>query len=578
MSPRKSLLALSIALALSLQTAQAIPRQTVISRARAFATHPWRCTSANLTASCVPAGYQSDFIVGDHAGLPYDWGGFMTLHEFDTQIAEGYAAGSHSDDGVLSCTSGLDCSGYVSQCWRAGHNSTRTIPNISTEIAREDMVRGDAFNKAGSHVILFSHLKADGTPYMYESSGYHVHPTFTKGWSYVNGYIPRRYNHIEDAPRGEPLGSIDRPIDITNFPYSVRNRTTDAPSDHFDYCAAAPTVDETGPEQVYRVNLTSPGILTASVACDPNVDIDVHFYSSLSESSCFARHDTSITHAVDCGEYFIVADTYVSNGTELAGAYTLTVDFTPTGASCNRRQDFDLAGDLGAPCGAGYMDCNWSLEATDCISNNGTRYCSRACSSDDDCRRMTGGCCRQVSSGANMCIYASDCPVFDPDASVPDATVVDAAVEDAGGSGGEPDSSIPAGSGGSSEAPDSGSTGGMGGGEAGGAGGGSGSSGSSGTGGASADAAVGGGSGSSGGHGDPSPRVDAGSAGSDSHPIDVQAPDSGTGMASSARSNEPRIVEASSCTALPGASHSSAAALLLALTLCAPLRPRRRRP
>jgi len=73
--------------------ARAITRAQVMTSARAYAGHPWRCAAANLDGGC-PAGYRSAYTVGDHLGLPYDWGGYMTLHEFDAQIAAGKAAGS----------------------------------------------------------------------------------------------------------------------------------------------------------------------------------------------------------------------------------------------------------------------------------------------------------------------------------------------------------------------------------------------------------------------------------------------------------------------------------------------------
>ena len=117
-APRKLALALPAALALGLCATQAsaISREEVLVRAKAFAYHPWTCTSANLTASC-DGGYHSVYVTGDYLGLPYDWGGYMTLFQFDQQIASGHGAGSYPDDGVLDCTSGLDCSGFVSKAW-----------------------------------------------------------------------------------------------------------------------------------------------------------------------------------------------------------------------------------------------------------------------------------------------------------------------------------------------------------------------------------------------------------------------------------------------------------------------------
>ena len=116
--------------------ASALSREEVMLRAKGFAYHPWTCTAANFTGRC-DTGYQSVYWAGDFMGLPYDWGGYMTLFEFDQQIGQGYGAGSYSSDGVLSCTSGLDCSGYVSQCWGSGHYGTSffaPVPMVDLEV------------------------------------------------------------------------------------------------------------------------------------------------------------------------------------------------------------------------------------------------------------------------------------------------------------------------------------------------------------------------------------------------------------------------------------------------------------
>src|SRR5690606_3186876 len=118
--------------------ARAITREQTIVRAKAFAFHPWTATSANLTASC-KASYHSVYLPGDYMGLPYDWGGYMTLFDFDQQIAQGYGAGSYPEDGILSCTAGLDCSGFVSKCWDAGHWTTSTVHQTSSTLSVNEM-------------------------------------------------------------------------------------------------------------------------------------------------------------------------------------------------------------------------------------------------------------------------------------------------------------------------------------------------------------------------------------------------------------------------------------------------------
>lgn len=89
------LLALStVAIGLaSASSSEAITRDEVMVRARAFAYHPWRCEQKNLTASC-SSTYESIYAPGDFVGLPYDWGGYYSLFEFDQEIANGRWSGN----------------------------------------------------------------------------------------------------------------------------------------------------------------------------------------------------------------------------------------------------------------------------------------------------------------------------------------------------------------------------------------------------------------------------------------------------------------------------------------------------
>lgn len=73
-------------------------------------------------------------------GLPYDWGGYMTLFQFDQQINAGYGAGSYPEHGVLSCTAGVDCSGFVSKAWDSGHYATVHLG--SSAISQSEMLAG----------------------------------------------------------------------------------------------------------------------------------------------------------------------------------------------------------------------------------------------------------------------------------------------------------------------------------------------------------------------------------------------------------------------------------------------------
>jgi len=392
--------------------AWSITRDQVMTLARAYVHHPWRCTSANTTASCA-AGYASVFTPGDYLGVPYDWGGNDTLFGFDQKIVQGYGAGTRPSDGVLSCTTGVDCSGYVSRCWgETTKYGTYTLENISTAITQSQLLAGDAMNLAGTHVVLYSHKLPSGEPVWYEAGVFVTEMDTAGGWSKVSGYTPRRYNSITGTTAGNPPGTTTNPIVIGSLPYSDSRDTTQSASDVFDGCGAAPSKDESGPEYIYKVSFTQPGNLTVSVSCGPGVDIDVHLYGSLSTSDCVARNDKTFTHAVDCGTYYVVADTFKQG----AGAYTLTASFSPSGGSCGAGPPtYDPPGELGDPCAAFANTpryCNPTLGSEICISVTGTSdsFCSRSCQTGADCGAFPGGCCKDISGkGEYYCLPAAYC-------------------------------------------------------------------------------------------------------------------------------------------------------------------------
>ena len=404
--------------------ALAITRQEVMVRARSYAYHPWRCGASNLTASCSSA-YKSAYIPGDYMGLPYDWGGYMTLFQFDQQIKQGYGAGSYQKDGVLSCTSGLDCSGYVSKCWDAGHFSTSTMYKTSSTISKASVLPGDAFNQAGYHIILYSHTLKNGDPVFYEAAGYNVQINVSGGWSYTSGYTPIRYNKITGTTAGNPVGTLQNPIVIKSFPYTNSRNTAQSPSDVLDGCGAAPTKDESGPEYVYAVTFTKPGKVTVSVSDDVSTDIDVHLYGAKNTNNCLARHDSAFTYQVDCGTYYIVADTFRSNGKDHSGAYNLKVTFAPSAKACGAGpKGYAPKGKMGDKCkypgNKNLPFCNGNLGASTCIYTSSTSFCSRACKAKADCSAFAGGCCKDISGkGEYYCMPASYCGSVKKDSGTP---------------------------------------------------------------------------------------------------------------------------------------------------------------
>lgn len=98
-------------------------------------------------------------------GMPYQWGGFDTPREFLESLKRGEFAGDIStsakrklgDDGTSEEACGIDCSGFVSRCWRLSRPySTSQLPEICTplkswlQLSPGDILLND------KHVLLFA--------------------------------------------------------------------------------------------------------------------------------------------------------------------------------------------------------------------------------------------------------------------------------------------------------------------------------------------------------------------------------------------------------------------------------------
>ena len=181
-------------------------RAEILERAKTFANHKWTCGASNLQASCYKS-YRSDWKPGQViTGIPYNWGGFDSPERFDEKIATGWAAGSHSRYGVLSCTAGIDCSGFVSYCWgiplKSHLYSTTNLRDIGGKPKSNwytDLKPGDALVKPGSHVVLFTGYNSDGTFNICEAAGGPARVVCHRTtWSTHKGYFPLQYKGLDE--------------------------------------------------------------------------------------------------------------------------------------------------------------------------------------------------------------------------------------------------------------------------------------------------------------------------------------------------------------------------------------------
>ena len=206
---RRSIHFNDIALTSEAPSAMALSKTTTASReqalhiAESYVTHAYTCASGNLSPVDVTAPdgdivrTPSWLVVGRNLRIPYKWGGFNTLAQFDAGLSSGSYTGDINTAGVSSHAVGVDCSGFVSRCWQlSNHYSTASMPAITTTYATWDLLcPGDGILKAG-HVRLFVDHMMNGALRVAESSGRDWSVSY---WSYspadLEGvYVPCRYN------------------------------------------------------------------------------------------------------------------------------------------------------------------------------------------------------------------------------------------------------------------------------------------------------------------------------------------------------------------------------------------------
>ena len=119
-------------------------------------------------------------------------------------------------------------------------------------------------------------------------------------------------------------GSHQCPFRIGGFPYAAAGNTSSGGFSEFDLynCSAA---DEGGAEYVYMFTIDYDATVGVAVDDDPGAgpDIDVHLLDADDPDSCLARDNISFTQWIPPGRYFVIADTYVSGGSPLAGPFNL---------------------------------------------------------------------------------------------------------------------------------------------------------------------------------------------------------------------------------------------------------------
>ncbi len=180
---KRTVLAVVSLLLLSLSTSASpqVRRAEAMATANTFLTLQWQPSAANAfhgrDADGVPVdtpdvsfshpgtrpGWWAPGKV--NVGMPYMWGGFCTPEEFAAGLRAGRYAGDVytaekrrlGDAAVSRLAVGIDCSGFISRCWRLEHAySTKELPALCTALGSFAELRaGDILNSPDNHVLLF---------------------------------------------------------------------------------------------------------------------------------------------------------------------------------------------------------------------------------------------------------------------------------------------------------------------------------------------------------------------------------------------------------------------------------------
>ncbi len=106
---------------------------------------------------------------GKNQGMPYKWGGFDTPESFHKKLLEGHYAGDVYTsskrrllyDGVSRYACGVDCSGFISRCWRLNRAySTRELASLCDEISYQNLKMGDSLRNFSLRQVI--HNRAEG--------------------------------------------------------------------------------------------------------------------------------------------------------------------------------------------------------------------------------------------------------------------------------------------------------------------------------------------------------------------------------------------------------------------------------
>jgi hypothetical protein len=193
----------------------AVTRSQVFETAMSYVNHPWvmdidmnGANPVNQVKGMLPRWIDQQADGTTIRGLPYCWGGSVTLDRFDYHLSQGWQAGNIEPlGGWQRGTTGVDCSGFIWNCYgystRPGRGRTGiTSPFFWTRIPNNQLVWMDMVRKPG-HVVLFLAREPNNPDLFYtiEATGAQANDRVMMWYRHFSeGFQGLRYNGFYRAP------------------------------------------------------------------------------------------------------------------------------------------------------------------------------------------------------------------------------------------------------------------------------------------------------------------------------------------------------------------------------------------
>jgi hypothetical protein len=196
----------------------------VVALVRAYAGASWTLSKDNVGMTGAPpvcrpqqgqpwqrpVRYETTQIGTPMKGVPYKWGGYVSIEQFGRQIGRPMLAGNTCACAdpklnycVLDKAVGIDATGFLSRVWKVDRQTTASIDGITDHVAWKDLRTGDALVKKNEHVrvfLEFMHDKAADIGFRIAESSVSCGGVCERILTAreLDGYEPRRYKLIRE--------------------------------------------------------------------------------------------------------------------------------------------------------------------------------------------------------------------------------------------------------------------------------------------------------------------------------------------------------------------------------------------